>query len=97
MKHEVHHCGSETLYWHCPGCGFGHSANLKLGEYDNPKQHTWTWNGSVDKCTMEPSFLLRTVDKERKPLVCHVFIRDGQIQFLSDCTHKLAGQTVPVP
>lgn len=31
------------------------------------------------------------------PAVCHSFIRDGQIQFLSDCTHALAGQTVPLP
>jgi hypothetical protein len=28
--------------------------------------------------------------------VCHSFVRDGQIQFLSDCTHALAGQTVPL-
>lgn len=25
------------------------------------------------------------------------FIRDGQIQFLGDCTHALAGKTVPLP
>lgn len=29
--------------------------------------------------------------------VCHSFVTDGQIQFLSDCTHYLAGQTVPLP
>lgn len=29
--------------------------------------------------------------------VCHSFVRDGQIQFLGDCTHGLAGQTVPLP
>lgn len=28
---------------------------------------------------------------------CHSYITNGQIQFLSDCTHKLAGQTVPLP
>lgn len=28
---------------------------------------------------------------------CHSFVRDGNIQFLSDCTHSLAGQTVPIP
>lgn len=28
---------------------------------------------------------------------CHSFIRDGQIEFLSDSTHALAGQTVPLP
>ena len=25
------------------------------------------------------------------------FVRNGQIQFLSDCTHKMAGQTVDLP
>ena len=29
--------------------------------------------------------------------VCHSFINDGKIQFLTDCTHKLAGQTVDIP
>lgn len=29
--------------------------------------------------------------------VCHSFVRVGSIQFLTDCTHKLAGQTVPLP
>ncbi|SCU75503.1 conserved hypothetical protein [Cupriavidus necator] len=28
--------------------------------------------------------------------VCHTFVTAGQIQFLSDCTHELAGQTVPM-
>lgn len=29
--------------------------------------------------------------------ICHSFVTDGQIQFLSDSTHELAGQTVPIP
>lgn len=29
--------------------------------------------------------------------VCHSFIVDGRIQFLGDCTHALAGQTVDLP
>ena len=32
-----------------------------------------------------------------KCTICHSFITDGKIQFLSDCTHSLAGQTVPIP
>jgi cytochrome c1 len=28
--------------------------------------------------------------------VCHSFVRDGQIEFLADCTHGLAGQTAPL-
>ena len=30
-------------------------------------------------------------------VVCHSFVRDGRIQFLPDCTHALAGQTVDLP
>jgi hypothetical protein len=26
--------------------------------------------------------------------ICHHFVRDGKIEFLSDCTHHLSGQTV---
>jgi len=28
---------------------------------------------------------------------CHSFITDGRIQFLGDCTHAMAGQTVCLP
>jgi hypothetical protein len=28
---------------------------------------------------------------------CHSFVTNGKIQFLADCTHKLAGQTVELP
>lgn len=29
--------------------------------------------------------------------VCHSFIADGRMQYLGDCTHHLAGQTVDLP
>ena len=29
-------------------------------------------------------------------IVCHSFVTDGQIQYLSDCSHALAGQTIPL-
>lgn len=29
--------------------------------------------------------------------ICHSFIRAGKIEFLNDCTHNLAGQTVELP
>lgn len=34
---------------------------------------------------------------ESAPMVCHSFITDGRIQFLGDCTHELASQTVNLP
>lgn len=32
-----------------------------------------------------------------KCLRCHSYIRSGRIQFLNDCSHSLAGQTVELP
>lgn len=29
--------------------------------------------------------------------ICHSFVTNGQILFLQDCTHALAGQTVEIP
>ena len=34
---------------------------------------------------------------ETRQTLCHSFVRDGKIQFLADCTHALAGQTVALP
>lgn len=28
---------------------------------------------------------------------CHSYVTNGSIQFLADCSHSLAGQTVPLP
>jgi hypothetical protein len=36
-------------------------------------------------------------EQVKVPKVCHSFVTDGRIQFLSDCTHALAGQTVELP
>jgi len=40
--------------------------------------------------TISPSVLV-TYEPKR---ICHSFVRDGKIQFLSDCTHALSGQTI---
>lgn len=34
---------------------------------------------------------------ESAPSICHCFVVNGQMQMLNDCTHTLAGQTVPIP
>ncbi len=50
----------------------------------------WTWNGDPEKPTVNPSILLTKPDGYRN----HLFIRDGKIQYLPDCTHELAGKNV---
>lgn len=97
----------------CPGCGHNHVINV-----DSGRQPRWTWNGSFDKPTFNPS-ILETVghyisshegscwcdynrehpdeDPDFQCSRCHSFVRDGRIQFLDDCSHALAGQTVDLP
>lgn len=55
----------------------------------------WTWNGDIDKPTLRPS-LLTKMDWKEPPVICHCFVNDGLVQFLTDSTHSFAGQTVPL-
>jgi hypothetical protein len=54
----------------------------------------WTWNGDVDKPTLKPSIKTTTHGEGGVEIVCHVWLNDGMVQFLDDCTHELRGQTV---
>ncbi|MFE1574256.1 DUF6527 family protein [Comamonas odontotermitis] len=51
----------------------------------------WTWNGSTDAPTLRPSVLTEGHDFR-----CHSWINDGNVQFLSDCSHEMRGQTTPL-
>jgi len=35
--------------------------------------------------------------QQKQHHVCHTFITDGRVQFLGDCTHQYAGQTLDLP
>lgn len=80
----------EQLWFHCPGCGCTHGFTVNSGI----PGRNWTWNGSMDKPTFTPSLLC---NKEYPASRCHSFVTDGRIQYLTDCFHKLAGQTVEIP
>lgn len=79
-----------TLVWQCPGCGGGHGVPIR-------GLRSWGWNESVDSPTLTPSVLVYPHDASppfKNQPRCHCFVRDGTIQFLEDCGHALAGQTV---
>jgi hypothetical protein len=84
---KIHKVEDNHYAFHCPGCGHAHAVTVNGKK--NGSNASWEWNGSMDKPTFTPS--LNVVG------YCHSFVRDGNIQFLSDCTHKLAGQTVEIP
>ncbi len=86
--------GHKRLAFWCPGCNDVHS--LRIRPAPSP---SWDWNGNAERPTFQPSVLVTYNDLsgEEKDEVCHSFVTDGRIQFLGDCTHKLAGQTVYLP
>jgi hypothetical protein len=102
-KAELTHEG-DTVLISCPACnGMMHGLGI-----DKSKQPCWGFNGDFDKPTFTPSLRVQytqpITDDERdrimngekinKPkVVCHSFIRDGQIQYCNDSTHHMAGQT----
>ncbi|MFY9141451.1 DUF6527 family protein [Sulfuricurvum sp.] len=53
----------------------------------------WSWNGDTERPTLKPS-ILTEFRYAGVPYRCHSFVNDGVVQFLSDCSHELVGQTV---
>jgi len=53
----------------------------------------WSWNGDTEKPTIKPSVLTKLPHADGE-IRCHSFINDGKIQFLGDCSHEYAGQTL---
>lgn len=68
----------------------------------------WGFDGNLDLPTFTPSMLATWGgwdEKNSKGEVirhipkscCHSFVTNGRIQFLGDCTHDMANQTVDLP
>ena len=82
-----------NIYFECPGCEIPHGINCGDGH-----GQLWSFNGDVNNPTFSPSVLVDfTYGAEKKREVCHSFVRNGKIEFLSDCTHELAGKIVDIP
>ena len=98
----------ETTYvFVCLACGNCHWIRTK------GKQPIWTLTGlENNEPTISQSILVRgtvpITDEEAdrimhgekiipKPLVCHSFVRNGKIEYLSDCSHGYAGKSIELP
>lgn len=104
---KIHDTPDGRYIFRCPGCGDTHTVSDKWtfnGDYEKP-----TFSPSIlvrcghyvpgheDQCWCK--FYAERPDEEHDFICyqCHSFVTDGKIQFLSDCSHKLAGQTVEIP
>jgi hypothetical protein len=82
-------------FW-CPGCKTLHAIHV-APRPDGRLGPQWGYNDNPERPTFTPSILVTwTYGEERASKVWYEN-RAGQIQFLGDCTHALAGQTVEIP
>lgn len=96
-----------VVFW-CPGCNCAHGPNsswnfngdlerptfrpsilVSSGHYSPGRSNGSCWCTYNAEHPDEPAPF--------KCTVCHSFVTDGKIQFLSDSTHALAGQIVDLP
>lgn len=96
------------LMFNCPGCKTPHFVNTTIwafnGNFEQPTlspsilyrggHYLQDTNGKDCWCTYREKHPEEI--NAPKCFCCHSFITDGKIQFLGDCTHELANQTVPL-
>jgi len=78
--------GGLLKFW-CPGCDSVHRVRI---------DHRIGWNNNPHKPTL-PQSLLLWLDLVGGPVQCHSMISEGNIRFLPDSIHNMAGQTVRLP
>jgi hypothetical protein len=84
MKFKRRKTDNGFLYiFYCPGCGVDHTFDVREGE--------WTFDGDWENPTFNPSLNLIPQGG-----FCHLFVKNGIIQYLNDCGHHLRGQDVPM-
>lgn len=90
---RINEHNEDYRFW-CLGCDSVHHIRAKG---DKP---SWEFNGDMVKPTFSPSHLTGWHGENGQKFSenrCHSFIKDGNIQYLSDCHHDLKGKTIPLP
>lgn len=104
--------GGGLTFW-CQGCGEAHTVWVSdgpgprwtwNGDAEKPVFGPSVLVTGVKRMTDEQhaAFLRGEPLPEPTPLRCHTFVgcngaQPGEIAYLSDCTHELAGKVIPLP
>lgn len=83
----------KALAFLCPGCNNDmHLLPISgTGKVPNGRP-SWDFDGNIESPTLSPSILTQVGSQ----FICHSFMRNGYFEYLSDCTHQYAGQTIPM-
>lgn len=76
--------GKISYTFYCPGCKCNHMYFIKGFNV------SWEFNGSLDNPTFHPSLRNRLPDGQ----TCHLHVKNGKIEYCSDCSHELKSKTV---
>jgi hypothetical protein len=81
----------QYFQFYCPACETIHEVN-----------DSWEINTDLNKPTIRPSVLVTAKRQNEEGVYvdfkrCHSYVTDGTIQYLADCMHSMAGQTIELP
>lgn len=112
MMPVLENLGGGTFSFWCPGCNTYHAFDRRWqfnGDMEHPTFFPsllvgpyWTipkeWNPEQAPKNEDGSYRTDSNGKivGAKEIRCHSFVRNGMIEYLSDCTHVLAGKTIPM-
>jgi len=77
---KFEHMKDGSVWFYCPGCECHHRVDATR----------WKITGAGDRITIYPSIRNDFGDGR----ICHMYVISGQLKYLNDCWHKLAGQTI---
>lgn len=69
--------------FYCPACREQHTFDVRENE--------WEFNGDWDNPSFSPS--LNLIPQGGR---CHLFVKNGIIEYCGDCRHHLSGRNVPL-
>lgn len=105
ILHEIEGSSDLRIFF-CPGCQCAHQVSIVIwkwnGSSEKPTLEPSILVNADKKLPTDEVMRQRGLDEEdvawykKQSIRCHSFVRDGNIEFLADCEHKLAGKTVPL-
>ena len=110
MGDKLHRMNAGQLVFHCPACKHAHHVTIDPGGWTwNGSMLLPTFSpsirassghfipGHIGECWCSYNAAHPENPSGFQCECCHSYVVDGNIQFLPDCTHALAGKTVALP
>jgi hypothetical protein len=103
---KISKASNGRLLFYCPGCKCHHGVTDSWqfnNDFNNPtfspsilvRSTMMTEKGEADYEAWRTAGCPKTNEVfEHVPTVCHSFVTNGKIQYLSDCTHELAAHII---